>query len=57
MTDYIESIRNRLTVGRENLLKKYPGKTPSEAALQSIADAMEVDVETVKRIMKIENEK
>jgi len=39
------------------MLKKYPSKTPPEAALQSIADAMEVDVETVKRIMKMENEK
>lgn len=57
MTDDIDSIRNRLRVSRENMLKKYPGKTPPEAALQAIADAMEVDVETVKRIMKMENKK
>lgn len=57
MTDDIDSIRNRLRVSRENMLKKYPGKTPPEAALQAMADAMEVDVETIKRIMKMENEK
>lgn len=57
MTDDIDSIRNRLRVSRENMLKKYVGKTPSEAALQAMADAMEVDVETIKRIMKMENEK
>ena len=57
MTDDIDSIRNRLRVSRENMLKKYVGKTPPEAALQAMADAMEVDVETIKRIMKMENGK
>ena len=47
MSSDVESIRQQLLLKRKLLLEKYPGKLPREAALQSIADAMGVEVKEV----------
>lgn len=53
MSSDVESIRQQLLLKRKLLLEKYPDKLPREAALQSIADAMGVEVKEVIAIMKL----
>ena len=53
MSDDVEARRQRLLLSRKRLLKKYSGKSPREAALQSIADAMGVEVKDVIAMMKL----
>lgn len=57
MSDDVESIRQRLLLKRKRLLEKYSGKSPREAALQSIADAMDVEVKEVIAMMKLKEGK
>jgi len=53
MSDDVEARRQRLLLSRNRLLEKYSGKSPREAALQSIADAMGVEVKDVIAMMKL----
>lgn len=52
MTSDVESIRQRLLLKRKRFLEKHPDKSPREAALQAMADAMGVEVKDVIAFMK-----